>query len=142
LKVYLSVPMITNRALSRAHLMAKAIEDSGHEVTSPWVLGLIERSDSMVNVFRRDMASSEDCDILVADISEPSIGVGMEIMAAYKAGRRIILLVRKGNVTSRMLQHMDKKETIEYETDDDVYRKLRQLLEARNNPHAFEAKPK
>jgi len=128
LKVYLSVPMIANRALARARLMAKAIEDSGHEMTSPWVIGAIEKADSKVNVFRRDKEGAEGCDILVADVSEPSIGVGMEIMAAYKSGRRVILVAKKGNATSRMLQHMDTKETIEYEKDGEVYPALLKLL--------------
>lgn len=120
--------MIANRALERAKLMAKAIEDSGHRMTSPWVIGPIERAESPVNVFQRDRKGAEECDILVADVSEPSIGVGMEIMAAYKSGRRVILVAKKGNVTSRMLQHMDKKETLEYETESDVYRGLLKLL--------------
>ena len=129
MKVYLSVPMIANRAIARARLMAKAIEDSGNVVTSPWVLGPIEKSASPVNVFDRDRVGSETCDVLVADVTEPSIGVGMEIMAAYKAGHRIILVAKKGNVTSRMLQHMDSKETLEYEADADVYEGLRVMLQ-------------
>jgi 2'-deoxynucleoside 5'-phosphate N-hydrolase len=129
LKVYLSVPMIANRSLDRAKMMAKAIEDSGNEVTSPWVLGQIEKSISPVNVFQRDKMGSETCDVLVADVTEPSIGVGMEIMAAYKAGRRVVLIMKKGNVTSRMLQHMDRKETLEYEQDSEVYLRLKRLLQ-------------
>lgn len=129
MRVYLSVPMIANRALERAHLMAKAIEDSGHVVTSPWVLRPISSSDpSAVNVFERDKAGAEGCDILVADVTEPSIGVGMEIMAAYKSGRRVVLVMKKGSVTSRMLQHMEKKETVEYEKDDEVYAGLTRIL--------------
>jgi len=131
LKVYLSVPMVANRALGRAQLMAKAIKDSGGEVSSPWVLGPIERSSqSVVDVFQRDMKGAEDCDVLVADVTQPSVGVGMEIMAAYKSGRRVILVSKKGEMVSRMLQHMDRKETIEYEKDDEVYGKLRRALQS------------
>jgi 2'-deoxynucleoside 5'-phosphate N-hydrolase len=130
LKVYLSVPMIANRALPRAKLLARAIEDSGNELTSPWVLGKIEETASPVNVFNRDMIGSEECDVLVADVTEPSIGVGMEIMAAYKAGRMVVLVAKKGNMTSRMLQHMDGKEILEYEQESEVYQGLRNLLEA------------
>ena len=129
MKVYLSVPMITNRALGRARLMADAIEDSGNELTSPWVLGQIEHSVSRVNVFERDRVGSETCDVLVADVTDPSVGVGMEIMAAYKAGRRVVLVAKKGNLTSRMLQHMDGKATLEYEHEMEVYEGLRRLLE-------------
>jgi len=120
--------MIANRSLERARLMAKAIEDSRNEVTSPWVLGQIEKSTSQVNVFERDRIGSETCDVLVADVTDPSIGVGMEIMAAYKAGRKVVIVAKKGNVTSRMLQHMDGKETLEYEDDTEVYERLRYLL--------------
>ncbi|HEV2227054.1 MAG TPA: hypothetical protein VGR56_09670 [Nitrososphaerales archaeon] len=129
MEVYLSVPMIANRALERAQIMAKAIGDSGHHVSSPWVLGPIETSNpSIVNVFQRDKDGAERSDVLVADVTEPSIGVGMEIMAAYKAGRRVILVVRKGRVTSRMLQHMDRKETLEYEAESEIYGGLKSLL--------------
>jgi len=127
-KVYLSVPMIANRALNRARVMAKAIEDSGNEMTSPWVLGQIEKSGSTVNVFERDRIGSETCDVIVADVTEPSIGVGMEIMAGYKAGRKVVLVAKKGNVTSRMLQQMDGKETLEYEEELEVYEKLKLIL--------------
>ena len=129
MKVYLSVPMIANRALSRARLMARAITDSGNELTSPWVLGQMGETASAVNVFHRDRIGSETCDVLVADVTEPSIGVGMEIMAAYKAGRRIVLVTKKGNVTSRMLQHMDRRETVEYVDESEVYEGLTRLLE-------------
>jgi len=128
MRIYLSVPMIANRALPRAKLMAKAIEDSGNEVTSPWVLGKLEGATSPVNVFHRDRIGSEESDILVADVTEPSIGVGMEIMAAYKAGRRIVLVAKKGVVTSRMLQHMEGKETVEYTDETEVYERLKALL--------------
>ena len=122
--------MIANRALPRAKLMARAIQDSGNEVTSPWVLGQIEgTASSPVNVFHRDRIGSETCDVLVADVTEPSIGVGMEIMAAYKAGRRVVLVAKKGNMTSRMLWHMDRKETLEYEHETEVYQGLKRLLE-------------
>jgi hypothetical protein len=121
--------MIANRSLGRAELIAKAIQDAGHQVTSPWVLGPIEHSKpTVVDVFQRDKKGAEECDILVADVSEPSIGVGMEIMAAYKMGRRIILVSKKGRVMSRMLQHMDKKETVEFEEDEELYASLRRIL--------------
>ncbi|HKT21372.1 MAG TPA: hypothetical protein VJR06_01935 [Nitrososphaerales archaeon] len=129
MKVYLSVPMIANRALPRAQLMAKAITDAGHTITSPWVLGPIEGVDRRaMDVFQRDTRATEESDAIVADVTEPSIGVGMELMAAYKARKRIILVVKRGKVTSRMLMHMDHKETVEYEDEGEIYPALRRLL--------------
>jgi 2'-deoxynucleoside 5'-phosphate N-hydrolase len=129
LKIYLSVPMIANRAVPRAQSMAKAITDAGHTITSPWVLGPIEQSDPrVVDVFQRDTRATEESDAIVADVTEPSTGVGMELMAAYKAHKKIFLVVKKGKVTSRMLLHMDHKETIEYEDEEEIYGLLRRAL--------------
>ena len=129
LKVYLSAPMIANRALDRAMLIAKAITDSGHTITSPWVLGPIESRDRrVVDVFQRDKEATEESDAIVADVTEPSIGVGMELMAAYIAKKRIVIVAKKGRVTSRMLSHMDRKETVEYDSEDELYELLRRVL--------------
>jgi len=51
-------------------------------------------------------------------------------MAAYKAGRRVILVSKKGRVVSRMLLHMDRKEALEYENEDEIYLLLRGALGA------------
>ena len=132
MKVYLSVPMIANRALERANAMAKAITDAGHTITSPWVLGPVESADpKVVDVFQRDTRATEESDAIVADVTEPSIGVGMELMAAYKAGKRIVLVAKKGKVTSRMLLHMDRKETVEYDDESEIYQALRLALQPR-----------
>ena len=122
---YLSVPMITNRALDRAELMAEAIKKAGYELASPWVVGPVENHDPRVlNVFFRDKNGAESSDVLVADVSAPSTGVGMEIMAAYLARKRIILVAKRGSVVSRMLQHMDRRELIEFEDDKSMARQL------------------
>ena len=132
MKVYLSVPMVTNRALKRAELMAKTIEQAGHEVTSRWVLGeMDQQSPTVIDVFQRDKKGAENCDILVADVSQPSIGVGMEIMAAYDANRRIILVQKRGSVASRMLLHMDRKELVEFDDDESLVRGLLNALRPR-----------
>ena len=129
MNVYLSVPMITNRAVSRAQVMAKAITDSGHTVISPWVLGPIEKKGpGLVDVFRRDTEAVEGSDAIVADVTEPSIGVGMELMAAYKAKKKIFIVVKKGNATSTMLMNMDRKFTVEYSDEREVYGALRRAL--------------
>jgi len=121
--------MIANRALGRANLMARAIRDSGHEVTSPWVLGPLERSrPGGPNVFERDKEGVEHSDAIVADVTDPSIGVGMEIMSAYKTGKRIIVVAKKGKVTSGMLLDLKPKETIEYEDESEIYDELCSVL--------------
>lgn len=125
MKVYLSVPMIVNRSVPRAEILAKAIRDSGHEITSPWVLGPIEKGKpGELNIFERDKGGVERSDAIVADVTEPSVGVGMEIMAAHKAGKKVIVVSKKGKATSGMLRHMESKVTVEYDDDSEIYDKL------------------
>ena len=131
MKVYLSVPMVANRAIERAHQMARAIRETGNELTSPWVLGERESvSKSGVDVFSRDLAGSEACDVLLADVTSPSLGVGMEIMAAYKAGKKVLILSKMGEPVSGMLRMMDAKVDIVYREDDEVFSLVREALAA------------
>jgi nucleoside 2-deoxyribosyltransferase len=130
LKVYLAVPLISNRSIDRARLMAKAISDSGNVVASPWNLDATEvSSPAAVNIFDRDRKGSENADVMVADVTSPSTGVGMEIMAAYKAGRRVILVSRKGNRISKMLEDMDRKERLDYREESEIYERLLRMLQ-------------
>ena len=121
--------MIANRNASIASTMARAISDSGNEISSPWVLGPIEaHNPAALNVFQRDMRGAEESDAILADVSSPSVGVGMEVMAAYKAGRKVIVVSREGSTVSRMLLHMDRKESLEFKDEEDLYAKLIRLL--------------
>lgn len=109
--------------------MAKAIRDSGNVVASPWNLDPMEVSTpSALNVFDRDRTGSENADVMVADVTSPSTGVGMEVMAAYKAGRRIILVSQKGRRISTMLEDMDRKERLEYAEESEIYEGLLRML--------------
>ncbi|MGD0476544.1 MAG: nucleoside 2-deoxyribosyltransferase [Nitrososphaerales archaeon] len=129
MKVYLAVPLVSNRSIDRAQLMAKAIRDSGNVVASPWNLDPLEvSSPGAVNVFDRDRTGSENADVMVADVTSPSTGVGMEVMAAYKAGRRIILVSKRGRRVSRMLEDMDRKEKLEYTEKSEIYEGLLRML--------------
>ncbi|MGP8125657.1 MAG: nucleoside 2-deoxyribosyltransferase [Nitrososphaerales archaeon] len=129
MKVYLAVPLVSNRSIERTRIMAKAIRDLGHEVASPWNLDPLEVSaPSAVNVFERDRTGSEAADVMVADVTDPSTGVGMEVMAAYKAGRRIILVSKRGKRISTMLEDMDGKERVEYNKESEIYEGLLRAL--------------
>ena len=109
--------------------MARAIRDSGNVVASPWNLDPMEVSvPSALNVFDRDRTGSENADVMVADVTSPSTGVGMEVMAAYKAGRRIILVSRRGRRISTMLEDMDRKERLEYNEESEIYEGLLSML--------------
>ena len=109
--------------------MASVIRKAGYDLSSPWVIGPIENVDArVVNVFERDKKAAETSDLFVADVSTPSTGVGMEIMAAYIAKKRIVLVAKRGSPHSRMLSHMDGKELIEFEDERELESKLFEAL--------------
>jgi len=128
-KVYLAVPIIANRDLNKARFLSRMIEDIGHEIVSKWVA----RTDpgfSMTpqEVFERDTKGVKECDILVAEVSERSHGVGMEIMLAHMEGKKVICLFKKGAVVSRMIRGLPEALLIEYASEREVVEKLKELL--------------
>ena len=105
------------------------ISEVGHEVTSPWVLN--EDPGLMLpahDVFKRDLAAVEESDAIVAEVTCPSHGVGMEVMAAYFHGVQIILL-KKGEVgVSRMLTGIPGATVLEYASFEGMSEKLKGLI--------------
>ena len=129
MRVYLSVPIIASRDVSRAKAMARAIADAGHELSSPWVLEPSRGENaSALDVFRRDKEGVESSDAIVADVSNPSTGVGMEVMAAHYRGKRVIVVASRGSLVSRMLTHLEPKEIVEFDGNEDLYLNLRRVL--------------
>ena len=128
-RVYLAVPIIAKRDLSKAQFLSKTIEDMGHQIISKWVT----RTDpgfkiTPREVFERDIKGVKECDILVAEISNRSHGVGMEIMLAHLQGKEILCLSRKDTVISRMILGLPRAILIEYSSKNKAVKKLEEYL--------------
>lgn len=55
------------------------------------------------SIHDRDMEWLENCDILIAEVTNPSMGVGYEIGRAIERGKKVICLYRKhGNKGKRL----------------------------------------
>jgi nucleoside 2-deoxyribosyltransferase len=54
-------------------------------------------------VYARDVAWIKDCDLLLAEVSTPSHGVGYEIAFALSFGKRVLCLHRQGIKVSKMI---------------------------------------
>jgi nucleoside 2-deoxyribosyltransferase len=128
-RVYLSVPIISKRDLDKAQLLLKTIEDMGHRVISRWVTSPdLGYTLTPREVFERDVKGVKESDILVAEISEPSHGVGMEIMLAYMQRKKIVCTFIKGSAVSRMIRGLPEAFLIEYASEDEAVEKLGKLL--------------
>ncbi len=128
-KVYLAVPILADRDLRKARLLSKTVENMGHEVVSKWVTSTDPGyTITPREVFERDTKGVKESDILVAEISEPSHGVGMEMMLAYTQRKTIICLFKKGTVVSRMIRGLPATLLIEYASEKEAVEKLEKSL--------------
>lgn len=129
LRVYLAVPLIQNRDRTRAKKLAETIEALGHRLLSRWVLKPDPGwSLKPSKVFARDVKSVIKCDVLIADGSEASHGVGMELMLAHRTRKSVIFLARRGRKVSHMVKGIPNLRIVEYSTVGDLRRSLAATL--------------
>ena len=88
------------------HLVAR-MQAQGHAVLSAHVAdpAVIEREKNVPArvVFDRDVAWIDDCDVMVAEVSTPSLGVGYEYGYAIQRGKPVLCVYRAGLRMSKMI---------------------------------------
>ncbi len=121
MKVYLAVPLRNNRNRLTAKKIYETIEDLGSKVLSDWIL-LDDPNPGLTpnGIYLRDYDAISSCDLFLADVSKPSIGVGMEIMLAKHLGKRIICIHKNDEKVSNFLLGMPKTSIIPFDTIDDL----------------------
>jgi hypothetical protein len=100
MKIYFGFTVAGDRAsLAAARRMVAVLEELGHEVLTRHLVsdgaGEADRGLGPREVYRRDLAWLEDCDIFIGEVSGSSFGLGFE--AGYLLGateKRVILLFR------------------------------------------------
>lgn len=63
--------------------------------------------DDVREIYRYDKGALESSDVVIAEVSYPSHGVGMELMHAIHTGKPIIALAKEGQKVSRMVLGID-----------------------------------
>jgi nucleoside 2-deoxyribosyltransferase len=101
------------------------IKSKGHMVLTehiilPNVLDL-EKQLTPEQIYTRDIQWLHQCDCLIAETSNPSLGVGYEICYALRIDKPVLCLYRKGIFLTRMLLGNTTAGLLvkEYETDAD-----------------------
>ena len=108
MRVYLATAM-TNAArdVGAIGALLDAVESCGHEVPSRHVANAlgreVEGAAADADVARRDLEWVAGCDALVAEVSTPSHGVGVEVATALRHGLPVLLVHRRGAQVSRLL---------------------------------------
>ena len=108
--------------------MVAAMLAAGHEVptahlSSPEVIDL-EKISKPVEIYTRDMRWLEECDVVVAEVSTPSHGVGYEIavglamqkpvLCCHERGKRVSKIITGNtNPTLRVVEYGDEEEAVQ-----------------------------
>ena len=89
-----------------------------------------ESSMSDSHIHNRDMDWLIDSDIIVAEVTNPSLGVGYEIGRAIEHNKKVICLYRESHVKrlSAMISGSDKVININYTNLDDLKSLINQYL--------------
>ena len=80
------------------------------------------------DIFTRDHDQIKSSNLIIAEVSEPSHGVGIEIGMSFCLGIKRILLLEKGKSVTKLAQGMPETTIIEYENLDDLKEKLDSAL--------------
>jgi nucleoside 2-deoxyribosyltransferase len=81
------------------------------------------------DIFDRDYKQLQSCDLVIADVSEPSHGVGVEIGISYCLNAKRILLFEKDKYVTKLAQGMPGTKLIEYIDIEDMKDKLSRALD-------------
>jgi len=112
---YLSAPIIhdTLRKDDFCSTVIGAMEDNGVTVFAPQQLEAAEPD----LIYRRDVKQVRICDLLIAEVSSPSLGVGMEIMLAIELMKPVLMFLQSNsNRISKMVLGADGKVLFRYQS--------------------------
>jgi nucleoside 2-deoxyribosyltransferase len=142
-KIYLACTVRGNRgAVAGLRAVADALEADGHTVLTRHLLDdNVEGAESTLTeraVYERDMAWLESCDVLIADASGSSFGVGFEV--GYVLGRsdrtnqRVVMIYRadRRDAISRLVvgNTHARCRSVAYEDAGDLVTLVRENLDA------------
>ena len=95
-------------------------------------VNIMEKNNSLEEIYNRDINWINECDVLVAEVSTPSLGVGYEISYAENLGKRIICIYDESINISAMIGGNKNFELIKYKDSDDLLSKLDDKLKMVN----------
>ena len=99
------------------HISDDKLDDRGEDI-------------SETDIFERDTGWLRESDIIVAEVTQPSLGVGYEIALGESLGKRIVCLFKQksGNL-SAMIKGNRKLEVLEYKSVNEIPAKLKQVFQ-------------
>jgi nucleoside 2-deoxyribosyltransferase len=132
-RIYLAAAMThAGRDLEAIKALLDCLEAEGHEVPTRHVADPrgrdVEGGLPDAEVAQRDLAWVTGCDALVAEVSTPSHGVGVEVAAALAGGKPVLLTHRRGMAVSRLLLGLPGVEVVAYADAGELGEAVRRFL--------------
>jgi adenylate cyclase class IV len=124
------------RLQARYARLISALHSAGWTVLTPHVgdpdvLSIEERPGlSGAEILRRDMTALADADLVVAEVTVPSLGVGIELATALARGVPVIALVESGTSLSALVEGDERIRLIRYESEAEAVQALVQAVSA------------
>ncbi len=84
---------------------------------------------SAQEVYMRDVEYLKECDILFAEISVPSLGVGYELAYAESIGKPVICMYDENFNVSGMIRGNQNFKMIKYSKIEELLKNIRNILE-------------
>ena len=115
MKAYITCPVTHTQNKTRIlSVIEQVVKNNGHD-TFVFKIGGPPKE-----IFTRDFRELKSSDLLIAEISEPSHGVGAEIGMSYCFDLDRILLYERGKNVSKFLSGMPRTTIMEYITLKDL----------------------
>ena len=108
MKIYFACSITGGREFEPVYqAIVHALAENGHSVLTAHLVKSdvmeVEAALSPGHVYSRDVAWIRDCDVLIAEISVPSHGVGYEVGFALEIGKPVLTLHREGRKVTKMI---------------------------------------
>lgn len=135
MQVYLAAAMTNpDRDLAIVQALLAFLEAAGHTVPTRHVADPNGRAADEVlsdrQLARRDLEWLAASDAVIAEVTTPSHGVGVEVTAAAAAGTPVLLLFRQGARVSRLLRGLEGVESRTYASTEAALDSARSFLAA------------
>jgi len=143
-RVYFSGSIRGGRSLQRLYAsIVSCLQQRGYQVltahvAAPDVLVQEQRAGAgPAEIYERDMRWLRECDLVVAEVSVPSLGVGVEIAAAAELGKPIVCLCRADVALSAMIEGNRALRVVRYRDEAELLSRLESELRDRGPEHTL-----
>ena len=108
MKIYFSASIAGGRKyLDIYKKIVDFLKEKGHVVLSEHIIrdDIFSHEEKWApkKVFQQDIQWLDECDVVIAEVSNPSLGVGYEICYGLQIGKKVLCAYQKGLFISKMI---------------------------------------